>query len=108
MSAKVQAGSGPRPAAQPKLLLLWLANRATDAGCAFQPSASSQAHGLSERMVRYHLEALARDRDDQGDPRAPVLSIIERRVAADRKHSKCTCCAFHGPCPTWSAPSSTN
>jgi hypothetical protein len=42
---------------------------------------------LSERMVRYHLEALARDRDDQGAPRAPLLSIIERRVAADRNTS---------------------
>ena len=73
MSAKVQGWVWDLDlAAQPKLLLLWLANRATDAGVCFPTKRElGKRTGLSERMVRYHLEALARDRDDQGAPRAP-------------------------------------
>ena len=86
--------------AQPKLLLLWLANRATDAGVCFPTKRElGRRTGLSERMVRYHLEALARDRDDQGGPRAPLLSIIERRVAADRNTSN-----VYVICVPWAVP----
>ncbi len=89
MSAKVQGwvwdlDVGP----QPKLILLWLANRATDAGVCFPTKRElSLRTGLSERMVRYHLEWLARDRDEHGDSREPIVSIIERRVAGDRNTS---------------------
>jgi hypothetical protein len=43
--------------------------------------------GLSERMVRYHLAALAGDRDDRGQQQQPVLRIVQRRVACDRNTS---------------------
>ena len=101
MSAKVQGWVWDLDlAAQPKLLLLWLANRATDAGVCFPTKRElGRRTGLSERMVRYHLEALARDRDDQGDPRAPLLSIIERRVAADRNTSN-----VYVICVPWAEP----
>jgi len=101
MSAKVQGWVWDLDlAAQPKLLLLWLANRATDAGVCFPTKRElGRRTGLSERMVRYHLEALARDRDDQGAPRAPLLSIIERRVAADRNTSN-----VYVICVPWAVP----
>jgi hypothetical protein len=101
MSAKVQGWVWDLDlAAQPKLLLLWLANRATDAGVCFPTKRElGRRTGLSERMVRYHLEALARDRDDQGAPRAPLLSIIERRVAADRNTSN-----VYVICVPWAMP----
>ena len=101
MSAKVQGWVWDLElGAQPKLLLLWLANRATDAGVCFPTKRElGRRTGLSERMVRYHLEALARDRDDQGDPRAPLLSIIERRVAADRNTSN-----VYVICVPWAVP----
>jgi hypothetical protein len=38
-------------------------------------------------MVRYHLAALASDRGEQGQPREPVLHIIERRGDAERNTS---------------------
>jgi hypothetical protein len=86
--------------AQPKLLLLWLANRATDAGVCFPTKRElGKRTGLSERMVRYHLEWLARKRADQGEPRAPLLSIIERRVAADRNTSN-----VYVICVPWAEP----
>ena len=53
--------------AQPKLVLLWLANRATDSGVCFPTKRELGKHtGLSERMVRYHLRWLAAHRNDQG------------------------------------------
>jgi hypothetical protein len=73
---------------QPKLILLWLANRATDAGVCFPTKRELGLRtGLSERMVRYHLEALARGYDNDGDPWQPIVTIIERRVAGDRNTS---------------------
>jgi len=89
VSAKVQGWVWDLDlAAQPKLLLLWLANRATDAGVCFPTKRElGKRTGLSERMVRYHLEALTGDHDDRGQPRAALLSIIERRIAADRNTS---------------------
>src|SRR5438876_1845068 len=89
MSAKVQGWVWELDlAAQPKLILLWLANRATDAGVCFPSKRElGQRTGLSERMVRYHLAALASDRDDRGQPQEPVLRIVERRVACDRNTS---------------------
>jgi hypothetical protein len=46
-----------------KLILLWLAGRATDNGVAFPGEREiREKTGLGERMVRYHLQALA-DRD---------------------------------------------
>jgi len=89
VSAKVQGWVWDLDlAAQPKLLLLWLANRATDAGVCFPTKRElGKRTGLSERMVRYHLEALTGDHDDRGQPRAALLSIIERRIATDRNTS---------------------
>src|SRR5213596_1769037 len=89
MSAKVQAWVWELDlAAQPKLILLWLANRATDAGVCFPTKRElGERTGLSERMVRYHLAALAADRDGDGQPRPPLLHIIERRVDAERNTS---------------------
>src|SRR5690242_20236644 len=70
------------------MILLWLANRATDAGVCFPTKRELSARtGLSERMVRYHLESLAQDHDEHGTPREPIVSIIERRVAGDRNTS---------------------
>ena len=75
-------------ASQPKLLLLWLANRATDSGVCFPTKRElGRRTGLSERMVRYHLECLARDCDEHGQVCVPLLSIIERRIAGDRNTS---------------------
>lgn len=101
MSAKVQGWVWDLDlAAQPKLLLLWLANRATDAGVCFPTKRElGKRTGLSERMVRYHLDGLARERDDGGEPRAPLLSIIERRVAADRNTSN-----VYVICVPWAVP----
>src|SRR5713226_2884750 len=46
-----------------KLVMLWLAGRATDNGVAFPGEREIRDKtGLGERMVRYHLQALA-DRD---------------------------------------------
>src|SRR5918911_2536324 len=89
MSAKVQGWVWDQDLpVQPKLILLWLANRATDAGVCFPTKRElGQRTGLSERMVRYHLDWLARDHDDQGQSRAPLLSIIQRKVAGDRNTS---------------------
>src|SRR3954451_12798829 len=75
-------------APQAKLLLLWLANRATDAGVCFPTKRElGERTGLSERMVRYHLAALAADHDESGQERAPLLRIIERRVDVGRNTS---------------------
>jgi Helix-turn-helix domain len=89
VSAKVQGWVWDLDlAAQPKLILLWLANRATDAGVCFPSKRElGQRTGLSERMVRYHLASLASERDERGQRREPVLQIVERRVACDRNTS---------------------
>src|SRR5437660_6913600 len=89
MSAKVQGWVWELDlAAQPKLILLWLANRATDAGVCFPTKRELGARtGLSERMVRYHLDWLARAEDEHGTPREPIVSIIERRISGDRNTS---------------------
>jgi len=73
---------------QRKAILLWLANRATDAGVCF-PSKRELAEqtGLSERMVRYHLAWLASDQDDDGQPKTPLLQIITRPVDSERNTS---------------------
>ena len=78
MSAKVQGWAWDQALLpQRKLLLLWLANRATDAGVCFPSKRElAQQTGLSERMVRYHLTWLASDQDDDGQPKVPLLRII--------------------------------
>jgi hypothetical protein len=89
MSAKVQGWVWDLDLpAQPKLILLWLANRATDAGVCF-PSKRELAErtGLSERMVRYHLAELAGEAVQRDEQRQPILRIVERRVACDRNTS---------------------
>jgi len=72
-----------------KLILLWLAGRATDTGVAFPGEREiREKTGLGERMVRYHLQALA-DRnvaEPSGKP-GPLLLRVERRVRADRNTS---------------------
>jgi IS5 family transposase len=89
MSAKIQGWVWDLDLpAQPKLILLWLANRATDAGVCFPSKRElGQRTGLSERMVRYHLATLASDHDERGHRKEPVLRIVERRVACDRNTS---------------------
>src|ERR671938_1145012 len=89
MSAKVQGWVWDQALLpQRKLLLLWLANRATDAGVCF-PSKRELAEqtGLGERMVRYHLAWLASDQDEHGQPKVPLLRIIERPVDSERNTS---------------------
>jgi hypothetical protein len=73
---------------QRKLLLLWLANRATDQGVCY-PSKREIATqvGLGERMTRYHLAWLACDRDEGGQPKNPLLDIIERPIGNHRSTS---------------------
>src|ERR1700709_1941868 len=99
MSAKVQGWVWDLDLpAQPKLILLWLANRATDAGVCFPSKRElGQRTGLSERMGRYHLAARARDRDDQGQRKQPVLRIVERRIACDRHPSNVYVIRVPGP-----------
>jgi len=73
---------------QRKLLLLWLANRATDQGVCFPSKHELASHaGLGERMTRYHLAWLASDQDEQGRPKQPVLDIIERPIDGQRSTS---------------------
>src|SRR5438105_102982 len=69
-----------------KLILLWLAGRATDNGVAFPGEREiREKTGLGERMVRYHLQALAdRNEDEPPATPGPFLQRIERRVRADR------------------------
>src|SRR5919199_2838327 len=89
MSAKVQAWVWDQDLLpQRKLLLLWLANRATDAGVCFPSKRElAQQTGLGERMVRYHLAWLASDQDEDGQPKTPLLQIIERPVDGERNTS---------------------
>jgi hypothetical protein len=72
-----------------KLVLLWLAGRATDNGVAFPGEREIRDRtGLGERMVRYHLQELADGEVDQPDTaHGPLLLRIERRVGAGRNTS---------------------
>ncbi len=71
-----------------KLVLLWLAGRATDNGVAFPGEREiRQRTGLCERMVRYHLQSLAADRDDDGQLKQPLLVRVERRLSSQRNAS---------------------
>jgi hypothetical protein len=71
-----------------KLVLLWLAGRATDNGLAFPGEREiRQRTGLCERMVRYHLQWLAADRDDDGQQKQPLLVRVERRLSSQRSAS---------------------
>src|SRR5919205_2092760 len=71
-----------------KLVLLWLAGRATDNGVAFPGEREIRERtGLCERMVRYHLRWLAGDRDDAGRPKRPLVIRVERRIASQRNSS---------------------
>ena len=71
-----------------KLVLLWLAGRATDNGVAFPGEREIRERtGLGERMVRYHLQWLASDRDDSGEPKRPLVVRVERRIASHRNTS---------------------
>src|SRR5919202_593836 len=71
-----------------KLVLLWLAGRATDSGVAFPGEREIRERtGLCERMVRYHLQWLVRDRDDDGRPKRPLVIRVERRIASQRNTS---------------------
>jgi hypothetical protein len=73
---------------QRKAVLLWLAERATDNGVCFPGQAEiRQKTGLSESMVRRHLHWLASDGTDDGEPRRPLLRIVERPVTRDRHTS---------------------
>src|ERR687884_1501095 len=83
--AWVPARALPRPR---KLVLLWLAGRATDNGVAFPGEREIRERtGLCERMVRYHLHWLASDRDDDGRPKRPLVVRVERRIASQRNTS---------------------
>ena len=89
MSDKVQAWAWDLnlPPAR-KIVLLWLAGRATDNGVAFPGEREIRERtGLGERMVRYHLGWLASDRDEHGQPKQPLLIRVERRIATQRNTS---------------------
>src|SRR5919199_1455242 len=71
-----------------KLVLLWLAGRATDNGVAFPGEREIRERtGLGERMVRYHLQWLASDRDENGQPKRPLVIRVQRRIASQRNTS---------------------
>lgn len=71
-----------------KLVLLWLAGRATDNGVAFPGEREIRERtGLGERMVRYHLQWLAGDRAEHGQPKQPLVVRVERRVSSQRNTS---------------------
>ena len=69
-----------------KLVLLWLAGRATDNGVAFPGEREIRDRtGLGERMVRYHLQGLTADELDRPDTNpGPLLRRIERPLRACR------------------------
>ena len=89
MSAKVQGWVWDLDVApQPKLILLWLANRATDAGVCFPGQAEiRQKTGLSESMVRRYLHCLSSEVDESGCPTQPLVRVIQRPIAGDRHTS---------------------
>ena len=80
MSSKVQGWVWDQDLpAQRKCVLLWLAERATDNGVCFPGQTEiRQKTGLSESMVRRYLHWLASDQDDDGQPKQPLVRIIER------------------------------
>ncbi len=90
MSTRVESWAWDQPGLLPqqKLVLLRLAVRATDNGVCFPGQAEIRGKtGLGETMVRRHVRALASTKDKQGQPRAPLLDIIERPVSRDRNTS---------------------
>src|ERR671932_258462 len=89
MSDKVQGWAWDLDLPAPrKLVLLWLAGRATDNGVAFPGEREIRERtGLCERMVRYHLQWLASDQGDNGLPKRPLVIRVERRVASQRNTS---------------------
>ena len=73
---------------QRKAVLLWLAERQqTTAFASPVRQRSDVSTGLGEKMVRRHLHWLASDQDDDGRPKQPLVTIVERRVEADRNTS---------------------
>jgi hypothetical protein len=72
-----------------KLVMLWLAGRATDNGVAFPGEREIRDRtGLGERMVRYHLHGLTADELDGPDRNpGPLLLRIERPIRAGRNTS---------------------
>jgi len=72
-----------------KLVMLWLAGRATDNGVAFPGEREIRDKtGLGERMVRYHLQGLTADELDRPDTNpGPLLVRIERPIRAGRNTS---------------------
>src|ERR1700680_5057760 len=72
-----------------KLVLLWLAGRATDNGVAFPGEREIRDRtGLGERMVRYPLQGLTSDELDGHDRNpGPLLLRIERPIRAGRNTS---------------------
>jgi hypothetical protein len=73
---------------QRRLILLWLANRATDNGVCFPGQAEVRKRtSLGEKMVRRHLHWLAAAEDDDGRSKQPLVTIIERRIGSDRNTS---------------------
>jgi len=73
---------------QRKCVLLWLAERATDNGVCFPGQAEiRQKTGLSESMVRRYLHWLASDHDEDGQPKQPLVRIIQRPIDGERNTS---------------------
>ena len=71
-----------------KLVLLWLAGRATESGVAFPGEREIRERtGLGERMVRYHLRWLASEHDDKQQPKRPLVVRVERRITSQRNSS---------------------
>src|SRR5260370_14118569 len=72
-----------------KLVMLWLAGRATDNGVAFPGEREIRDKtGLGERMVRYHIQGLTADELDRSDTNpGPLLLRIERPIRAGRNTS---------------------
>jgi hypothetical protein len=73
---------------QRRLILLWLANRATDNGVCFPGQAEVRRRtSLGEKMVRRHLHWLAAPEDENGQAKQALVTIIERRIGSDRNTS---------------------
>ena len=71
-----------------KLVLLWLAGRATESGVAFPGEREIRERtGLGERTVRYHLCWLASEHDDKQQPKRPLVVRVERRITSQRNSS---------------------
>jgi len=90
MSAKVQGWVWDLNDLLPqrRLILLWLANRATDNGVCFPGQAEVRKRtSLGEKMVRRHLHWLAATEDEDGQSKQPLVTIIERRIGKDRNTS---------------------